>query len=82
MTIKGWEMLKSITRRSVVRAAHSSWPDDCDMTPRYPAFITIDPIRTVEAWAALSEDTFPLEIATYPAYLHQAFKSELSKRSK
>lgn len=76
------EMLKIADRRAVVRAAHSSWPDDCDMTPRYSRHITIDPSRTVEAWGTLAEDTFPLEIATYPAIFHQAFKCQLFKRSK
>lgn len=75
-------MLKLADRRSFVRAAHSSWPDDCDMTPRYNRHINIDPSRTLEAWGTLAEDTFPLEIATYPAIIHRAFRLHLFKRSK
>lgn len=75
-------MLKTLERHSVVRAAHSSWPADCDASSRYDGCVTMDPARASRAWSILSEDTFPAEIANYPAMLHRAFMMEIAKRSK
>lgn len=75
-------MLKSVQRREVVHAGHKTWPGDCDMTPRYIRQVTLEPCLLAEAWGTLSEDTFPLEVATYPAIFHRAFKLQLGKRAR
>ncbi|MBO9589568.1 hypothetical protein [Devosia sp.] len=67
--------------KSVVRASHSSWAQEDEMKPRYAPCITIDPSESFSSWSKLSEDTFALEIASYPIVLHRAFLKEVKKRA-
>lgn len=79
-------MLKTFTKKSVVRAFHSSWNED-DHDPmikpghRYRSCVTLEPSEALAAWETLSEDTVPLEFANIPRLLHYAFRRELIKRS-
>lgn len=73
-------MLRTIEKREAVRAVHSTWLGETDMSSKYRRCTTLDPTFAEDAWESLSEDSFPLEIANLPAILHRAFISELSKR--
>lgn len=75
-------MLKTISKRQIVRATAKPARDNLDSRCIYSGCYTLEPPLVEDAWDTLTEDTFALEIATYPKLFHRAFISEMRKRAK
>jgi hypothetical protein len=79
---KGSDMLKSVSKRHIVRATANSSQDKFGSKFIYSGCYTLEPPLVEDAWDTLGQDTFALEIAAYPKVFHRAFLAELRKRAK
>lgn len=75
-------MLKAVQKRNIVRASTKPHREGRREGCIYSGVNTLEPSLVDDTWGTLSEDTFAIEIAQFPALLHRAFLSELRKRAK
>lgn len=77
-------MLKTVEKRRLMRTCTRSDRNALVTNDQsfYAPCYTLEPGLVEEAWDTLNRDTFAMDIASYPVFLHNALVRTLKKRAK